>query len=225
MLSETVTVPDGEGALIGELTVPDTVFGVAVLAHGSAGSLHNPRSRAVAGTLHDAALGTLVIDLLSADEAAAERATGRRHGDVGLLTHRMIASVDWLSARVSDLPVGLFGASTGAAAALGAAAARPGLVDTVVCPDGRPDLAGDDVLGHVHAPVLLLVGGRDSETVRLNRETANRLRVLSRLRVIPDATHLFEEPGALNEVAAVTARWFAGMGQSEIWASPLDAPG
>ncbi|MFI6090443.1 hydrolase [Streptomyces sp. NPDC051218] len=216
MLSETVTVPSGEGALIGELTVPDTVFGVAVLAHVSGSARHNPRSRAVAGTLHNSALGTLRIDLLTADEAAADRATGKEHSDVELLTHRLIASVDWLAPRVSDLPVGLFGANTGAAAALGAAAARPGLVDTVVCPDGRPDLAGDHVLGHVHAPVLLLVGGRDTEVLRLNREVANRLRVLSRLRVIPDATHLFEEPGALNEAAAVAARWFAGMGQAEI---------
>ncbi|MEV2256080.1 hydrolase [Streptomyces sp. NPDC050147] len=216
MLSETVTVPSGEGALVGELTVPDTVFGIAVLARGSGGSLHNPRSRAVAGTLHDSACGTLLIDLLTAEEVAADRATGRQHHDVELLTHRLTASVDWLAPRVSDLPVGLFGASTGAAAALGAAAARPGLVDTVVCPDGRPDLAGDEVLGHVHAPVLLLVGGRDTEILRLNREAANRMRVLSRLRVIPDAMHLFEEPTALNEVASVAARWFAGMGQAEI---------
>ncbi|MGW7087158.1 hydrolase [Streptomyces sp. NPDC054871] len=216
MLSETVTVPNGEGALIGELTVPDTVFGVAVLARVGGGSRHNPRSRAVAGTLHNSALGTLLIDLLTADEAATVRSTGRQHNDVDLLTHRLTASVDWLAPHVSDLPVGLFSASTGAAAALGAAAARPGLVDTVVCPDGRPDLAGDDVLGHVHAPVLLLVGGRDTEVLRLNRETANRLRVLSRLRVIPDATHLFDEPGALDEAASVAARWFAGMGQAEI---------
>ncbi|MFH8484824.1 dienelactone hydrolase family protein [Streptomyces longisporoflavus] len=224
MLSETVTVPSGEGALIGELTVPDTVFGVAVLARSSGRSLHNPRSRALAGTLHNAALGTLVIDLLTDDEAAADRATGRRHRDVELLTDRLTASVDWLAPQVSDLPVGLFGASTGAAAALGAAAARPGLVDTVVCPDGRPDLAGDYVLGHVHAPVLLLVGGLDTEILRLNRETANRLRVLSRLRVIPDATHLFEEPGALDEVASVAARWFAGMGQSPVFAGMGHSP-
>lgn len=216
MQPQTVTVPNGEGVLIGELTVPDTVFGVTVLAHGSDSSLHNPHSRAVAGTLHDSALGTLNIDLLTADEAAADRATGRQQYGVDLLTHRLIASVDWLAAHVSDLPVGLFCASTGAAAALGAAAARPGLVDTVVCPDGRPDLAGDEVIGHLHAPVLLLVGGRDTEVLRLNREVANRMRVLSRLRVIPDATHLFEEPGALGEVAAVAARWFAGMGQAPI---------
>ncbi|WP_409061737.1 dienelactone hydrolase family protein [Streptomyces sp. SYP-A7185] len=219
MLSETVTVPNGDGALIGELTVPDTVFGVTVLARRSGSFRRDSRSRAVAGTLHDSALGTLVIDLLTADEAAAEAAgtaPGDRPGDVDLLTHRLVASVDWLAARVSDLPVGLFCASTGAAAALGAAAARPGLVDTVVCPDGRPDLAGDDVLGHVHAPVLLLVAGRDTEILRRNRETANRLPVLNRLRVLPDATHLFEEPEALNEVAAVAARWFAGMGQAEI---------
>ncbi|MGW0910035.1 dienelactone hydrolase family protein [Streptomyces sp. NPDC002853] len=216
MLSQIVTVPSGEGALIGELTVPDTVFGVTVLAHGSGPYLRSPHSRAVAGTLHDSAVGTLVIDLLSADEVAADRATGRPHSDVDLLTRRLIASVDWLAARVSDLPVGLFCASIGAAAALGAAAARPGLVDTVVCPDGRPDLAGDEVLGHLHAPVLLVVGGRDTEVLRLNREAANRMRVLSRLRVIPDATHLCEEPGALDEVASLAARWFAGMGQTQI---------
>ncbi|GAA3104932.1 hydrolase [Streptomyces rectiviolaceus] len=214
MLSETVTVPDGEGALIGELTVPDIVFGVAVLAHGSDSSRRSPRSMAVADALHAAALGTLLIDLLTADEATADRVTGRHRGDIDLLTHRLIASVDWLAARVTGLPLGLFGVSTGAAAALGAAAARPGLVDTVVCPDGRPDLAGGEVLGQVCAPVLLLAGGRDTEALRLNRETANQLHALSRLRVIPDATHLFEDPEALDEVAAVAARWFVGMGQA-----------
>ncbi|MGW5867256.1 dienelactone hydrolase family protein [Streptomyces sp. NPDC055239] len=212
MLFETITVPDGEGALTGELTVPDAAFGVAVLAHGSDSSRHSPRSHAVADVLHDAELGTLLIDLLTADEAAADRDNRREHCDIDLLTHRLIASVDWLAARAADLPLGLFGASTGAAAALGAAAARPGLVDTVVCPDGRLDLAGDEVLDQVCAPVLLLAGGRDTEALRLNREAANRLRTLSRLRVIPDATHLFEDPGALDEVAAVSARWFTGMG-------------
>ncbi|MFC8130257.1 hydrolase [Streptomyces sp. NPDC057302] len=214
MLSETITVPNGEGAIIGELTVPDTVFGVAILAHGSDSPRHSPRDRAVACALHDAALGTLLIDLLTADEEAADWATGQHHCGIDLLTHRLIASVDWLAARATDLPLGLFGASTGAAAALGAAAARPGIVETVICPDGRPDLAGDDVIGRVSAPVLLLAGGRDTEVLRLNRETANRLRTLSRLRVIPGATYLFEEPGALDEVAAVSARWFAGMGLS-----------
>ncbi|MER5257187.1 MULTISPECIES: hydrolase [unclassified Streptomyces] len=212
MLSETVTVPNGEGALLGELTVPDTAFGVAILAHGSDNSRHSPRDRAVADTLNDAALGTLLIDLLTADEEAADWATGRHRCDIDLLTRRLIASVDWLAARTADLPLGLFGASTGAAAALGAAAARPGLVDTVVCPGGRPDLADDEVLSQVCAPVLLLAGGRDRETLRLNRATANQLRTLSRLRVIPDAAHLFEEPEALDEVAAVAVRWFAGMG-------------
>lgn len=220
MLSQTITVPNGEGALIGELTLPETVFGVAILAHGSESSRRSPRSRAVAGTLHGTALGTLLIDLVTADETAdetaADESTGPGRsvgGDIDLLTHRLTASVDWLAARLTDLPLGLFGPSTGAAAALGAAAARPGLVDTVVCPGGRPDLAGDEVLGHVHAPVLLLAGGRDAEALRFNREAANRLRALSRLRVIPYATHPFEEPGALDEVAAVSARWFVGMGQ------------
>ncbi|GAA1937165.1 dienelactone hydrolase family protein [Streptomyces durmitorensis] len=216
MLSETVTVPNGEGVLIGELTVPDTVFGVAIIAHGSDSSRHSPRDRAVADALQDAALGTLLIDLLTADEEAADWATGRHHCGIGLLTHRLIASVDWLAACTTDLPLGLFGASTGGAAALGAAAARPGIVDTVVCPDGRPDLAGDDVLGQVRAPVLLLAGGRDTEALRLTRQTANRLRPLNRLRVIPDATDLFQEPQALDEVAAVAARWFAGMGQTHL---------
>ncbi|MFE6158404.1 dienelactone hydrolase family protein [Streptomyces sp. NPDC056486] len=215
MLFETVTVPDGEGSLTGELTVPDTAFGVAVLAHGSDSSRHSPRSHAVADVLHDAALGTLLIDLLTADEAAADRETGRHRWDIELLTHRLIASVDWLAVRTPDLPLGLFGSSTGAAAALGAAAARPGLVHTVVCPDGRPGLAGDEVLGQVCAPVLLLAGGRDTEALRLNRQAANRLRALSRLRVIPDATHLFEDPEALDEVAAVSARWFNGMGLAQ----------
>lgn len=222
MLSRTVTVPSGEGALIGELTLPETVFGVAILAHGRDSSRRSPRSRAIAGTLQGTALGTLLIDLVTADETTdpsaddtpADGSAGRlAGGDIDLLTHRLITSVDWLAARLTDLPLGLFGPSTGAAAALGAAAARPGLVDTVVCPGGRPDLAGDEVLGHVHAPVLLLAGGRDAEVLRLNREAANRLRALSRLRVIPDATHPFEEPAALDEVAAVSARWFVGMGQ------------
>lgn len=210
MLSETVQINTGVVALTGDLRVPEPVTGVVLFAHGSGSSRHSPRNRAVAAALNDAGLATLLLDLLTPGEERADSRTGGFRFDIALLSGRLAGATDWLSARGSGLPLGLFGASTGAAAALTAAAERPGLVRTVVSRGGRPDLAGD-ALPRVRAPVLLLVGGRDDVVLQLNREAAERLGGPWRLRVIPRATHLFEEPGALEEVAATAAAWFTRM--------------
>jgi dienelactone hydrolase len=208
MLSTLVTVQTGEAALAGDLTVPDQASAVVLFAHGSGSSRHSPRNQAVAATLRTAGLGTLLIDLLTPEEEAEDFATGEHRFDIDLLTRRLTGAVDWLAARTDHLPIGLFGASTGAAAALATAAERPRDVRAVVCRGGRPDLAGDQVLARVRAPVLLLVGGRDEVVLQLNRDAASRLHAPYELRVIPHATHLFEETGALDEVAAAAARWF-----------------
>jgi pimeloyl-ACP methyl ester carboxylesterase len=210
MLSTPVAVTSGDVSLAGDLTVPDAAAGVVLFAHGSGSSRHSPRNQAVAATLREAGLGTLLFDLLTPGEESEDAITGSHRFDIALLGRRLTGAVDWLAARSSDLPMGLFGASTGAAAALVTAAERPEHVRAVVSRGGRPDLAGDHVLGQVRAPVLLLVGGRDEVVLRLNKEAQAKLRAApSHLEVIEGATHLFEEPGALDEVAVVAARWFS----------------
>ncbi|MBA2947524.1 dienelactone hydrolase family protein [Streptomyces himalayensis] len=210
MLSTPVAVTSGDVSLAGDLTVPDEATGVVLFAHGSGSSRHSPRNQAVAATLREAGLGTLLFDLLTPDEEADDVITGIHRFDIALLGRRLTGAVDWLVARSSDLPLGLFGASTGAAAALATAAERPEHVRAVVSRGGRPDLAGDHVLEQVRAPVLLLVGGRDEVVLRLNQEAQAKLRAApSQLEVIEGATHLFEEPGALDEVAVAAARWFS----------------
>jgi pimeloyl-ACP methyl ester carboxylesterase len=212
MLAETVKVHSAGTSLTGDLRVPDRPLGLVLFAHGSGSSRLSPRNRAVAASLNDAGLGTLLFDLLTADEEETDALTAEFRFDIGLLTRRVVGALDWLAARTSDLPFGLFGASTGAAAALAAAAERPELVRAVVSRGGRPDLAGE-ALDRVQAPVLLLVGGRDDVVLHLNREAAERLHSPCTLRVVPGATHLFEEPGALEEVADAAAEWFARMGR------------
>ncbi|MER6349825.1 dienelactone hydrolase family protein [Streptomyces sp. NPDC001595] len=210
MISETVTVPAPEVALAGDLTVPGADTPAVVLfAHGSGSSRHSPRNRAVAGELNRLELGTLLLDLLSEREEYDDAATGQHRFDIGLLARRLVAAIDWLERRpgTEGLPVGLFGASTGAAAALVAAAERPQRVYAVVSRGGRPDLAGDS-LPRVRAPVLLIVGGADDTVLGLNREAAEELSVPHRIHVVPGATHLFPEPGALEEVAAAAGDWF-----------------
>ncbi|MEV5878261.1 alpha/beta family hydrolase [Streptomyces sp. NPDC052101] len=208
MKSETVVVPADGAALPGDLVVPESARAVVLFAHGSGSSRHSPRNRAVAAALREAQLGTLLIDLLTEEEERRDVMTAEHRFDIALLGRRLVAAMRWLGDQpgTRDLPVILFGASTGAAAALQAAAERPDGVLTVVSRGGRPDLAGD-ALPAVRAPVLLVVGGRDAEVLRLNEEAARRLQVPHTVRVIPGATHLFEEPGALERVADTVRAW------------------
>ncbi|MBX6391102.1 MAG: dienelactone hydrolase family protein [Frankia sp.] len=210
-------VPGRDVELNADLDVPDGARGLVIFAHGSGSSRFSPRNRAVAGTLLDAGFGTLLADLLTADEEAEDMTTGRYRFDIELLAGRVVDLIDWAtspggpSGRRLALPrsggIGLFGASTGAAAALIAAARRPDTVGAVVSRGGRPDLAGAD-LPRVTAPTLLIVGGADDVVITLNQEALARLCCPARLVVVPGATHLFEEPGAMETVADLAARHF-----------------
>lgn len=195
--------------LEGDLVLPEgRPLGIVLFAHGSGSSRHSPRNRQVATRLNEAGLGTVLIDLLTQDEEQVDRTTGLHRFDIGLLARRVIAAVDRLSrGPAAETAIGLFGASTGGAAALAAAAARPEEVSAVVSRGGRPDLAGE-LLPRVRAPTLLIVGGSDP-LVELNRQALEQLSAEEKeLVVVPHATHLFEEPGALDEVAALAADWF-----------------
>ncbi|MBN9112375.1 MAG: phosphoribosyltransferase [Pseudonocardia sp.] len=203
-LHEVVKMPVGGVSLPGHLTVPEHARGLVVFAHGSGSSRHSPRNRYVARVLREAGLGTLLFDLLSADEELDRSAVF----DIELLAERLVGAARWARAvpDCRDLPIGYFGASTGAAAALWAAAGDPG-VAAVVSRGGRPDLAAPR-LGEVVAPTLLIVGGDDLPVLELNRRAMGRLRGPARLVVVPGATHLFEEPGALEQAAAAGRDWF-----------------
>ncbi|WP_405114222.1 dienelactone hydrolase family protein [Micromonospora sp. NBC_01405] len=205
-----VTIPVGDAGLPADVLVPDGAAGVVLFAHGSGSSRHSPRNTAVAGVLRERTLGTVLVDLLTPEEDRVDARTAELRFDIGLLADRLAAIVDWMAddPALSRLPVGLFGASTGAAAALVAAAARPERVRAVVSRGGRPDLAGP-ALSRVHAPTLLLVGGLDEQVITLNEEAAADLGEVAELRVVPGATHLFEEPGTLEQVADAAADWFA----------------
>lgn len=206
----TVRIPVGEAArLSGDLTVPVGARSVVVFAHGSGSSRRSPRNRAVARVLEQAGFATFLLDLLTEQEEEVDAVTTEFRFDIPLLGRRTAAVVDRLAAQpgTRGLPVGLFGASTGAAAALIAAAERPGRVTAVVCRGGRVDLAGD-ALDRVRAPVLLIVGGRDPQVLALNRDAADRLAAPHRLEVVPGATHLFAENNALETVALSARRWF-----------------
>jgi putative phosphoribosyl transferase len=199
-----VAIPAGGLRLGGHLAVPAPAGGVVVFAHGSGSSRTSPRNVAVARTLQDAGLATLLFDLLTDDEARARANVF----DVELLAERLTIATGWLQmSAAASLPVGYFGASTGAAAALWAAGAADAEVGAVVSRGGRPDLAGSRLPG-VRAPTLLIVGGRDDVVLGLNRDAARQLRCEHRIEVVPDATHLFEEPGTLETVAALAGEWF-----------------
>jgi putative phosphoribosyl transferase len=204
-----VVVAQDAGAVRGDLTVPDAATGLVVFAHGSGSSRLSARNRQVAAALQVRGLATLLVDLLTEDEEIADLRSRHLRFDIELLGRRVLGALAWVDAdeRVAALPVGCFGASTGAAAALVAAARRPERVEAVVSRGGRPDLAGDALAG-VRAPTLLIVGGADTEVLELNREAAARLHAEHRLEVVPGATHLFEEPGALEEVARLAGAWF-----------------
>ncbi|ADI12029.1 hypothetical protein SBI_08911 [Streptomyces bingchenggensis BCW-1] len=221
MVSETARIATDGALLVGDLVVPDGARGVVAFAHGSGSSRHSPRNRSVAETLQQARLGTLLFDLLTMDEERVDAITAEHRFDIPLLGRRLVAAVDWLGGHpaTAALPVGLFGASTGAAAALVAAAERPERVRAVVSRGGRPDLAGG-VLSRVRAPVLLVVGGEDHEVLRLNEQAAAMLAAPHSVHVVPGATHLFEEPGTLAQAAAAARDWFLDM-----TATPAGGPG
>ena len=202
-----VTVASGEVALEGALELPAECIGVVLFAHGSGSSRHSPRNNFVAQRLRAAGLGTLLIDLLTPEEDA----NCERRFDIALLTQRLSEAVRFLqeNERTAKLPVGLFGASTGAAAALQVAAEMPQAVAAVVSRGGRPDLAGDAVLRRVRAPTLLIVGGHDHGVIEPNQGAHAALGCVKELAIVQGATHLFEERGALDEVGRLAAAWFS----------------
>lgn len=203
-----VDLPDG-GRLPGTLAVPAAASGLVLFAHGSGSSRHSPRNRAVAAELQRSGIATVLIDLLTADEGAEDERTGQLRFDIGLLAERLMATTEWLDTEpaAQRLPLGYFGASTGAAAALTAAAQVGDRVSAVVSRGGRPDLAGT-ALDTVTAATLLIVGGRDETVLELNRNARDRLTAVARLQVVDGATHLFEEQGALEQVSGLAADWF-----------------
>jgi dienelactone hydrolase len=203
-----VKVALGPKELEGDLRMPERAGGLVLFAHGSGSSRHSPRNRYVARLLNEANLATLLVDLLTFEEEMIDRRTVHLRFDIGLLATRLAAVTDWLARQPAtrDLPVGYFGASTGAAAALVAAAERPH-VRAIVSRGGRPDLAGR-ALRLVRAPTLLIVGGEDREVIELNREAYAQLLCEKQLVIVPGATHLFEEPGALDVVAQLAREWF-----------------
>lgn len=201
-----VRIPSGKAAIEGILEWPEQALGVVVFAHGSGSGRLSPRNNFVAAELRRAGLATLLIDLLTPDEDSdyAQRF------DIDLLTSRLVDAVHFLGTEASTagLPVGAFGASTGAAAALRLAANQPARVRAVVSRGGRPDLAGDEALARVRAPTLFIVGGLDTAVIELNQAALERLTGIKSISIVPGATHLFEEPGTLEEVALLAADWF-----------------
>jgi dienelactone hydrolase len=205
-----VHVISGPVVLEGNLAMPADALGVVLFAHGSGSSRHSPRNRAVARTLQIAGMATLLLDLLTAEEEEEDRYSGHLRFDIGLLAERLVGATDWLrqNAPTADLPIGYFGASTGAGAALVAAAHRPETVAAVVSRGGRPDLA-DAALARVRAATLLIVGGLDFPVIDMNRKALNQLAATEKqLVIVPGATHLFEEPGTLEDVARLATHWF-----------------
>ena len=211
--TRTIHPHSGHDILTADWAMPGEARGVILFAHGSCSSRRSPRNRAVAVFLQSRGLGTLLLDLLTPEEEENDAVTARHRFDIPLLTRRLVDVTRWICSREEclDLPVAYFGASTGAAAALAAAAELPGEIASVVSRGGRPDLAGDS-LPHVTAPTLLLVGSEDEVVIDLNRRAMQAMRCRHRLDIIPGATHLFEEPGKLEQVALRAAEWFLGNG-------------
>ncbi len=204
-----VRISAGSVTLDGDLTLPKDPSGVVLFAHGSGSSRFSRRNRYVAGVLQNAGLATLLMDLLTPDEERIDATTAHLRFDIGLLAERLVRATDWLGQlnETGQLPVGYFGASTGGGAALVAAAERPALVEAVVSRGGRPDLAAS-ALERVRAPTLLIVGGNDGPVIEMNRAALALLPGEARLEIVPGATHLFEEPGALEAVAQSASDWF-----------------
>jgi len=195
--------------LSGNLTIPENATALVLFAHGSGSSRHSPRNQFVAGTLNDAGLATLLFDLLTQEEEAIDIQTRQHRFNIGLLAERLVHATKWAKQQehTRDLRIGYFGSSTGGAAALVAAAEIPKDAGAVVSRGGRPDLAGD-ALPKVQAPTLLIVGGNDDVVIELNEMARDQMRCEVKLEIIPDATHLFEEPGALEQVAKLASEWF-----------------
>ena len=211
--TRAVTITAESVTLAGDLAIPTDARGVVVFAHGSGSSRHSPRNRFVAETLRDAGLATLLMDLLTEAEEVEDLRTHALRFDIALLARRLVGATDWLTQQpeMKPLTIGYFGASTGAGAALVAAAERPDLIGAVVSRGGRPDLAGS-ALGAVRAPTLLIVGGSDLPVIAMNRDAMRQMRAQTpqtQLEIVPGATHLFEESGALEAVAALARDWFA----------------
>lgn len=209
-MSRAVSIELEDAVLEGDLTVPRGARGLVVFAHGSGSSRHSPRNRFVAEVINAAGLGTLLMDLLTAEEERVDEVTRELRFDIGLLARRVAQVVEWAAARpeLAGMRIGLFGSSTGAAAALVAAAELPaGAVQAVVSRGGRPDLAGV-ALPRVACPTLLIVGGLDDVVIGLNEDARRQMGCPTELVIVPGATHLFEEPGTLEEVARLAAAWF-----------------
>ena len=207
---EAVEVPVGATTLNADLRVPAGAQGLVIFAHGSGSSRFSGRNRHVAEFLGERGFATLLLDLLTAEEEAIDERTTEYRFDIPRLGPRVSGAADWAATRtdIEGLPIGCFGASTGAAAALIAAAERPSAIAAVVSRGGRPDLAGE-ALGRVKAPTLLIVGGYDEPVIELNREAMRQMHAHVELNIVPGATHLFEEPGTLDQVADLAAGWFA----------------
>jgi putative phosphoribosyl transferase len=208
-VTQSLRIPAGQLELQADLAVPPRPRGLVVFAHGSGSSRFSPRNRYVAEELQTAGLGTVLVDLLTPAEERVDVVTAELRFDVDLLATRLVAVTEWLRTRdiAANMNIGLFGASTGAGAALIAAARQPDTVAAVVSRGGRPDLAGD-ALRAVRQPTLLIVGGEDHVVIELNRRAMALLRGEARLEIVPGASHLFEEPGALEQVAHLAREWF-----------------
>ncbi len=209
LTQDEVTLVIKDQSLQADLTVPENAAGTIIFAHGSGSSRFSRRNRQVAATLNDCGFATLLMDLLTSQEQREDETTAALRFDIHLLSERLTGAIDWalLEDSIGRLPFGLFGASTGAAAAIVAAANRPLAVRAVVSRGGRPDLAGD-ALRRLQAPTLLLVGGDDEPVIELNKRAADHMKAEHQLKIIPGATHLFEEQGKLEEVARLAGQWF-----------------
>jgi dienelactone hydrolase len=209
LTSTRVDILVGRDRIVGDLVIPRNATGVVLFAHGSGSGRFSSRNRFVARALNAGGLATLLLDLLTEPEDRMDQETGQLRFDIPFLSRRVMAAVDWsrADARTKPLRIGLFGASTGAAAALVAAAARQGAVGAVVSRGGRPDLAGSMLEG-VQAPTLLIVGGADTVVIELNRLAMERLHCTRKIAIVPGATHLFEEPGTLEQVCSLASGWF-----------------
>lgn len=206
---EPVSIPAGISVMKGDLVIPEKAKGLVLFVHGSGSSRLSPRNRHVASLLQEGNLATLLFDLLTDEEENVDLYTRQFRFDIGLLTRRLVSATEWASnaSRLKKLKMGYFGASTGAAAAIRAASLMPDLIHAVVSRGGRPDLAGEN-LSLLRSPILLIVGEQDDQVIQLNTEAMQKIHCEKQLEIIPGATHLFEEPGALDHVAGLARTWF-----------------